>query len=185
MYTCEKCNYSCKFKCTFNLHRYSQQHFINTGDRFIPDKLYECKSCAFQAVRKSGYKKHMKSVKHKRIVEPPKLKECDSCNYKTYEMTYFVRHLLNHKNQTNMKRIIFKSACTSSKESSDKPEVPILDKNILKQKINDVLVHCRNNGIDPKKHFNYIYYCTNIDTLNSLDLFHFYKELEPLVNHKN
>jgi hypothetical protein len=80
-----------------------------------------------------------------------------------------------------MKHIIFKSIKKNG-ITRKKEEDIIYDKDRLRDKINAILIHCKNNNIDPNKHFNYQYYALNIDKLDLLEYNDFYQEIKYLLD---
>ena len=180
-YICEPCNFKAKYYSLLETHKTRQKHFMNTGEIIIKKKYY-CKPCDFRTPYLWHMTRHKNGRDHKKNVNPPEQKICSMCPYKSYDQTNFRRHLNKHKKkQTHIKRIKFKSKLDDHLKGV-KPEEPdfIKDEDKIKEMINDILVDCKDNKIDPNKHFNYKYYALNINQLNILELNDFYQEIKTI-----
>lgn len=181
MFTCDPCNYKSKTLGNLKQHKTTKNHAIKTGEVY-DDWLWYCPECEYGTNYNCKIQTHLNSRNHKRNTELPKKKFCCLCPYKSYDQNNFRRHLYSHrKRQTHMKHIIFKSIKKNG-ITRKKEEDIIYDKDRLRDKINAILIHCKNNNIDPNKHFNYQYYALNIDKLDLLEYNDFYQEIKYLLD---
>jgi hypothetical protein len=103
-YICEKCNFKCNSKISWNKHIETEKHKIGKN-KIRSDKIYPCKciiseNCNFIATKKSHMDQHIlmfHSTKEERKANYKYY--CDYCDFGSLSEVAFNKHLLSNKHK--------------------------------------------------------------------------------------
>ena len=65
-YTCEKCNFTTKYRSSLSRHNQSRKHLLQANVKPIskPKEVHNCESCEYSTAIKSNFTRHCKSKRH-------------------------------------------------------------------------------------------------------------------------
>ncbi len=186
MFNCEKCGFVSNSKKSYDTHRRSTKHFLKTGEVYC-DKFLYCEVCDFRGYYKSKFEEHLKTKYHIDRTTPPIKIKCKLCNYWSYSKSNFNQHKYRHKNNENLNikqteiKVINKDIETINNNNNNNNNNFIESREILKDKINEIIKYLYQNKIDPNKYFNYEYYRNKNIELSIVELNDFYQELNCIL----
>jgi len=105
-YKCDKCNYSCKFKSTWEKHINTELH--KTGvrkKRSDCQEPYKCNECNYETKNSVTYKKHMLNEHADKETREKQFKfYCKYCDIGTFSTDTMEQHNQTKKHKKSMTR---------------------------------------------------------------------------------